>query len=64
MKTVFKLIYVLGFMSFAQPCDLGYELNGTNDYITIPNTTNINTNNTAVTNRTIETCYKVVDVTP
>lgn len=50
-------------MSFAQPCDLGYELNGTDDYIQIPNTTNINSNNTAVANRTIETWFKTTDAT-
>ena len=50
-------------MSFAQPCDLGYELNGTNDFIKVPNTTNINSNNTAVANRTIETWFKTTDAT-
>ncbi|MBT8310986.1 MAG: LamG domain-containing protein, partial [Flavobacteriaceae bacterium] len=64
MKSIINSIYFLTFLSFAQPCDLGYELNGTNDYITIPNTTNINANNTAVATRTIETWFKVDDATP
>ncbi len=63
MKRLLHFIYFLSILSFAQPCDLGYEINGTNDYITIPNTTYINTNNTAVANRTIETWFKVDDAT-
>lgn len=61
MKRHVYFIYFLSILSFAQPCDLGYELNGLNDRITIPNTTYINSNNTAVANRTIETWFKVDD---
>lgn len=64
MKRLLYFVYFLSVLSYAQPCDLGYELNGTNDYITIPNTTYINSNNTAVANRTIETWFKVDDATP
>lgn len=63
MKLLFKCLLLLPFLAIAQPCELGYELNGTNDYIKIPNTTNINTNNTAVSNRTIETWFKVDNIT-
>ncbi len=64
MRKLLVLTCLITFFSFSQPCDLGYELNGSNDYITIPNTTYINANNTAVANRTIETWFKVVDATP
>lgn len=64
MKRLLHFIYFLSILSIAQPCDLGYELNGTNDFITVPNTTYINSNNTAVANRTIETWFKVDDATP
>lgn len=64
MKKLLVLTCLITFFSFSQPCDLGYELNGSNDYITIPNTTYINANNTAVSNRTIETWFKVDDATP
>lgn len=64
MKRLLHLIYIVSLFSFSQPCDLGYELNGTNDYITVPNTTYINANSTAVANRTIETWFKVDDATP
>ncbi len=64
MKRLVHFIYFLSILSIAQPCDLGYELNGTDDRITIPNTTYINANNTAVANRTFETWFKVDDATP
>lgn len=64
MKRVIYLFLLFTVNAFSQPCDLGYELNGTNDYITVPNTTYINANNTAVANRTIETWFKVDDATP
>lgn len=63
MKRLLYFIYLFSAISFAQPCDLGYELNGTNDFIRVPNTTYINSNNTAVANRTIETWFKVDDAT-
>lgn len=63
MKRLFQIFYFFTFLSHAQPCDLGYELNGSNDYIIIPNTTYINSNNTAVANRTIETWFKTNDAT-
>ncbi len=64
MKRLLHFIYFLSVFSIAQPCDLGYELNGADDYITVPNTTYININNTAIANRTIETWFKVDDATP
>ncbi len=63
MKRLLHFIYFLSIFSFAQPCDLGYELNGTDDYIKVSNTTYINSNNTAVANRTIETWFKTNDAT-
>ncbi len=63
MKRLFQIFYFLTFFSQAQPCDVGYELNGNNDYIVIPNTTYINSNNTAVANRTIETWFRTNDAT-
>lgn len=63
MKTLLNVIYLFSFLSFAQPSDLGYELNGLNDCIVVPNTTYINSNNTAVSNRTIETWFKTNDAT-
>ena len=62
MKRLFQIFFFITIFSHAQHCDLGYELNGTNDYITVPNTNYINT--TTVSNRTIETWFKVVDATP
>ena len=61
MKTLINLLFLISLFSFSQPSDLGYELNGSNDYILVPNTTNINSSNTAVANRTIETWFKTTD---
>ena len=63
MKRLLVLTCLITFFSFSQPSDLGFELNGSNDYIIIPNTTYINSNNTAVANRTIETWFKTNDAT-
>ncbi len=63
MRKLLVLTCLITFYSFSQPCDLGFELNGSNDYIIIPNTTYINSNNTAVANRTIETWFKTNDAT-
>ncbi|GAB7257873.1 LamG-like jellyroll fold domain-containing protein [uncultured Polaribacter sp.] len=43
------------------PCSAGFEANGTNDYITIPNTDAINLQNTK--NRTVEFWFKPSDIT-
>lgn len=63
MKFLLNLLFLISLLSFSQPDDLGYELNGSNDFITISGSTNINTNNTAVANRTIETWFKTNDAT-
>ncbi len=43
-----------------QPCSAGFNANGDNDYITIPNTNAINIQNTK--NRTIEMWFKTSDI--
>jgi len=57
MKTLFKLIYVFSFLSFAQPTSEGMYFDGVDDNLTVPNTTNINS--TVTNNRTYQTYFKV-----
>ena len=59
MKSLLKVIFLLSALSFAQPSDLGYQLNGSNDYLVTPNTSYINTS--SVSNRTVETWFKTND---
>ncbi len=59
MKSLLKVIYLLTAISFAQPTDLGFQLNGSNDYLVTPNTSYINTS--LVSNRTVETWFKTND---
>lgn len=56
------LIVLIANTIFAQiPCSAGFTANGTNDYITVPNTDAINLQNTR--NRTIEFWFKPSDIT-
>ena len=61
----YLIIFLLfSIVTFAQqPCSSGFIANGVNDFIEIPNTNFINTNNTAVGNRTIEMWFKSSDIT-
>lgn len=62
-KLLFWGIFLLGILnSFAQiPCSSGFQGNGVEDFITIPNTDAINLQNTR--NRTIEFWFKTSDIT-
>jgi hypothetical protein len=67
MKTPVTHIIILLIFSFKiaaqQPCSSGFITNGVDDFIEIPNSTYINTNNTAVSDRTIEMWFKTSDIT-
>ena len=56
MKFLLNFIFFISIISFGQPSDLGYELNGSDDYLVTPNTSYINTS--SVSNRTVETWFK------
>lgn len=61
-KYFLVLLLLISNIIFAQiPCSSGFNANGTNDYITIPNTDAINLQNTR--NRTIEFWFKPSDIT-
>ncbi len=66
MKTI-KIHFPILFIFITQlvmaqiPCTSGFNANGTNDYITVPNTDAINLQNTR--NRTIEFWFKPSDIT-
>ncbi|WP_299669794.1 LamG-like jellyroll fold domain-containing protein [uncultured Polaribacter sp.] len=59
------IIFLLSIQTiFSQiPCSSGYTGDGSNDFVEIPNTTYINSNNTAVSNRTIEFWFNTPDIT-
>lgn len=61
MKFLNYLLLFFSIISFSQPSYLGYELNGDNDYLRVPNTSYINIGG-SFENRTIETWFKVDDV--
>lgn len=63
MRAIFLLItFLCGVQVFSQtPCSSGFIANGTDDYITVPNTDAINLQNTR--NRTIEFWFNTSDIT-
>ncbi|MFK8059217.1 MAG: LamG-like jellyroll fold domain-containing protein [Polaribacter sp.] len=61
-KYIITLFLLVANVTFAQiPCSAGFNANGADDYITIPNTDAINLQNTR--NRTIEFWFKPNDIT-
>ncbi|QOD60238.1 T9SS type A sorting domain-containing protein [Polaribacter haliotis] len=59
IKSITKLFLVFTLFAFVEPVTEGMYFDGVNDYIIIPNTTNINS--TTTNNRTYETYFKTVD---
>ena len=57
----FIFMFITQFVMAQIPCTSGFEANGSNDYITIPNTDAINLQNTR--NRTVEFWFKPSDIT-
>ncbi|QNM84700.1 T9SS type A sorting domain-containing protein [Polaribacter pectinis] len=57
------LIFISHFVFSQIPCSSGFTANGTNDFIEVPSTTFINSNNTAVANRSFEFWFKTSDIT-